>query len=84
MFGSDRSRPKDRQTSRGRRCKSAVKTKANSTLYGVERRSALKNMLTGPTLLEMSDFAVISGLRKEFSTFVRLGYDLDAADETMI
>jgi hypothetical protein len=59
MSRSDRSRPRDYETSRGRRCRA---NKTNKTTLRSERRSALKNNLTGPTLLEMS------GLREHSKT----------------
>jgi len=39
----------------------AEPTKANKTTPGSERQSLLKNDLTGPTLLEMSDKRGLSG-----------------------
>ena len=51
MFGSDRSRPKDYERAV---VVDAEAEESGKTTLGSERRTALKNCLTGPTLLEMS------------------------------
>src|SRR5216683_3308403 len=51
MFGSDRNRSRDYQTSRGRRCRAK---EANKTTRRSARSSVVENSLTEPTLLEMS------------------------------
>jgi hypothetical protein len=52
MFRSDRNRPRDYETSRGRRCTGRRRTRKTTLRSGWT--STLKKDLTGPTLLEMS------------------------------
>ena len=56
MFRSGRNRPRDDETSRGRRCRCQRRTRKTTLRSGWT--SALKKDLTGPTLLEMSGLRV--------------------------